>query len=365
MAITLITGPANAGKAELVMDSLRRHAARSEDPVLVVPTRADADNHRRELAGEGVLMGVAVERFEGLIGEAVRRAGVVDRVLSGVARERALAAVAAKPSPPATGERAGAARGERFEGAPPVAGRGFARALGELIAELRVRRVTPARFAAALQAGAVANGGAGSAGEARAAGSAREVAALFARYAELLDQIGRVDAEQRAVLALDALRRSPSRWGQKPVLFYGFDDFTPLQLDAIETLGAVVGAPVTVSLTYEPGRTAFAGRAGTFHALAPIAAEHRVAGARSDYYAAGARSALSHLERGLFSKCYRDYNPRDIRSIDIDQSFLQRLVGIGDITISTAATVEAAEQINSIPDPKTVRDLVLAQREGR
>ena len=50
-----------------------------------------------------------------------------------------------------------------------------------------------------------------------------------------------------------------------------------------------------------------------------------------------------HLERGLFSKCYRDYNPRDIRSIDIDQSFLQRLVGIGDITISTAATVEAAE----------------------
>jgi len=72
-----------------------------------------------------------------------------------------------------------------------------------------------------------------------------------------------------------------------------------------------------------------------------------------------------HLERGLFSKCYRDYNPRDIRSIDIDQSFLQRLVGIGDITISTAATVEAAEQINSIPDPKAVRDLVLAQREGR
>ena len=39
----------------------------------------------------------------------------------------------------------------------------------------------------------------------------------------------------------------------KPVLFYGFDDFTPLQLDTIHTLGAVVGAPVTVSLTYEPG----------------------------------------------------------------------------------------------------------------
>jgi len=69
-----------------------------------------------------------------------------------------------------------------------------------------------------------------------------------------------------------------------------------------------------------------------------------------------------HLERGLFSKCYRDYNPRDIRSIDIDQSFMQRIVGIGDITISTAATVEAAEEIDSIPDPKAVRDLILAQR---
>jgi uncharacterized membrane protein YdbT with pleckstrin-like domain len=71
-----------------------------------------------------------------------------------------------------------------------------------------------------------------------------------------------------------------------------------------------------------------------------------------------------HLERGLMSKCYRDYNPRDIRSIDIDQSFFQRLVGIGDLTISTAATVEAAEEIDSIPDPKSVRDLILAQRAG-
>jgi uncharacterized membrane protein YdbT with pleckstrin-like domain len=68
------------------------------------------------------------------------------------------------------------------------------------------------------------------------------------------------------------------------------------------------------------------------------------------------------LTRGLLSKCYRDYNPRDIRSIDIDQSFLQRIVGVGDLTISTAATAEGAEQIKSIPDPKAVRDLILAQR---
>jgi membrane protein YdbS with pleckstrin-like domain len=68
------------------------------------------------------------------------------------------------------------------------------------------------------------------------------------------------------------------------------------------------------------------------------------------------------LERGLFSKCYQDFIPRDIRSIDVDQSFLQRLVGIGDITISTAATVEASEKIEGIPDPKGARELILAQR---
>lgn len=71
------------------------------------------------------------------------------------------------------------------------------------------------------------------------------------------------------------------------------------------------------------------------------------------------------LERGIISKCYQDYNPRDIRSIDVDQGFLQRLVGIGDLTISTAATVEGAEQVKSIPDPQGVRDLILAQRGDR
>ena len=68
------------------------------------------------------------------------------------------------------------------------------------------------------------------------------------------------------------------------------------------------------------------------------------------------------IERGVFSKCYQDYIPRDIRSIDIDQSFLARLVGIGDITISTAATAEASEKILGIPDPKGIRELILKQR---
>jgi uncharacterized membrane protein YdbT with pleckstrin-like domain len=71
------------------------------------------------------------------------------------------------------------------------------------------------------------------------------------------------------------------------------------------------------------------------------------------------------VERGLLSKCYQDYNPKDIRSIDVDQSVFGRLVNVGDLTLSTAATVEASEELRAIPDPLGVRDLILAQRGAK
>jgi ATP-dependent helicase/DNAse subunit B len=278
MGITLLTGPANAGKAQVVMDAVRGHLAHGEEPLLIVPTRVDAEHHLRELAGDGAAMGVRVERFEGLIAEAVRRAGVTEPVLGGLARERVLAAIAGRSS-----------IGDRPIGDRPAPG--FVRALASFLAELQVRRVTPARLNRALEEWAAADG---------PGASREELGRLFAEYRRTLERIGRLDGEQRAVRALDALRRKPALWGLTPVLFYGFDDLTRLQIDAIETLGSVVGARVTVSLTYERGRTAFAGRAATFAALAPLAAEHRELPARPDYYAPRARGALSHLERSLF-----------------------------------------------------------------
>jgi len=70
------------------------------------------------------------------------------------------------------------------------------------------------------------------------------------------------------------------------------------------------------------------------------------------------------LERGLLSKNCREFMARDIRSIEIDQGLLARMVGIGDLTISTAATVDADEEIEGIPNPKVIRDLILVQRQG-
>lgn len=71
------------------------------------------------------------------------------------------------------------------------------------------------------------------------------------------------------------------------------------------------------------------------------------------------------IERGMFSKSFREFLARDIRSVDIDQSFMARVVGIGHLSISTAATVDAAEQLQGIPDPHSVRDLILEQRGSR
>jgi len=68
------------------------------------------------------------------------------------------------------------------------------------------------------------------------------------------------------------------------------------------------------------------------------------------------------VEHGIVTKCYREFLVRDIRSVDIDQGFLARLVGIGDLTISTAATVDAAERIAGIPHPHALREMILAQR---
>src|SRR5919107_6118050 len=60
MPLTLVTGPANAEKAGHVLAAYR--AALDREPLLVVPTAADVDRYRRELAAAGPPFGVQVLR---------------------------------------------------------------------------------------------------------------------------------------------------------------------------------------------------------------------------------------------------------------------------------------------------------------
>src|SRR3954453_22829877 len=70
MPLTLITGPANAAKAGEVFSRLRAVLAR--DPVLVVPTSADASHYARELASAGVVFGAEVWTFRRLMADIAR-----------------------------------------------------------------------------------------------------------------------------------------------------------------------------------------------------------------------------------------------------------------------------------------------------
>jgi ATP-dependent helicase/DNAse subunit B len=290
MPLTLITGPANAAKAGAVLERLR--AALPRDPVLVVPTAADVAHYQRELAGSGIVFGADVLTFARLMGEIAARAGLIARPLGRVARERVVgAAIADVPL-----------RVLARSAATP----GFADAAGALFAELQRSLVAPARFTSALRAWAAAESEseveseADDGGRSARAAYAAEVAALYAGYRRRLEALGRPDPEGYAWAALDALRAAPASWGTRPVFLYGFDDLTPTERDAVETLVRHAGVEVCVALPYEPGRVAFAGRAATVEELRPSADEVVHLPERAEHYAPAARPALHHLERRLY-----------------------------------------------------------------
>ena len=276
MPLTLVLGPANSAKAGEVLGAYARAARR--DALLVVPTAADAARYDRELASAGISLGRALT-FSGLVEEIARRVDHERARLTPLQRERVLRRVI------------GSLRLTSI--ADSAARPGFAIAAGRLVTDLRRARVSAPRFGAALR------GWARQGGEERA-GYARDLASLYGAYLEALDALHRTDAEGLAWGALDALRARADSWQATPVFFYGFDDLTAIEQDAIETLTGIAGAEVTVSLTYERERPALAARAEVVEDLRERAATVHELPALDEYYEPGSRVALHHLERYLF-----------------------------------------------------------------
>ncbi|MGH2843797.1 MAG: PD-(D/E)XK nuclease family protein, partial [Solirubrobacteraceae bacterium] len=280
MPLTLVLGPANSAKAAVVLGAYRLAAQR--DALLVVPTALDAAHYDRELARTaptGVLLGRPLT-FPALVDEIAQRTSYSRRRLSPLQRERVLRSVIARTRCSVLGESA--------------RGPGFALAAGRLIAELAQARVGSPRLTAALRSWAQ--------GAPERAAYAEDLAAIVRGYARELEAGERVDAEMFAWGALDSLREHPERWSGAPVFLYGFDDLTPIELDVVQTLALRVGAAVTVSLTYEPGRAALAARATVVEQLREHAQTVTVLPALADHYAPRARLALHHLERHLFEQ---------------------------------------------------------------
>jgi ATP-dependent helicase/DNAse subunit B len=274
--LTLVLGPANSAKAGVVLGAYADAARRGA--LLVVPTALDARHYARELAADGVVLG-SVVTFSGLAHEVARRAQYTGRRVSPLQRERILERVLA-------GSRLDVLRAS-------ASAAGFAAAAGDLIAELQRSLVAPGRFITGLRAW--------SAQDVRRAPYAHEVGRIYGDYVRELDRLGRVDRELYAWRALDALRAAPHHWGSEPVFFYGFDDLTALERDAVETLARVAGAEVTVSLTYEPGREALVARAETMEELRPLAERVIELPAQDEHYHEASRAVLHHVERSLFA----------------------------------------------------------------
>jgi uncharacterized membrane protein YdbT with pleckstrin-like domain len=68
------------------------------------------------------------------------------------------------------------------------------------------------------------------------------------------------------------------------------------------------------------------------------------------------------LEQGLLSKQVSDVFIVDVRDIQVNQTLLQRMFGIGDVEIGTAAIEGWEEAAEGLPDPIKIRDLILSQR---
>ncbi|MEA2396963.1 MAG: hypothetical protein QOK25_519, partial [Thermoleophilaceae bacterium] len=289
MPLTLVTGPANAGKAGEVLGGYR--ARLDQEPILVVPAFRDVQHAQRELAGQGAVFGARVVRFAWLFETVAERCGAP--LSRGRRASRVQRQLVVEHAIRSTGFEALASTAERP---------GFVRAASRLVAELGRSMVDPPRFTQALRAWA---------GDGPNRARADDIASLYAAYRETLAQARLVDDELFAGTALAALREDPAGFGATAVFVYGFDDFTPLELELLEQLAGPAGSPVSVSLPYEAGRAAFEAVRPTFERLAAVAERHVELPASSEHYDPGSREALHHLERRLYEPISERPSPGD------------------------------------------------------
>src|SRR5215212_9290979 len=230
MAMTLLAGPANAGKVALLLE--RYLAELDREPILIVPNRSDVDRVERQLlASCGALMGGAI--------------GTFDDVFRGIAREDASGGhrPVATDAQRALVVRRVVARARLNGWTRSASFSGFADALTSTLGELESGLVEVREV----------NGDLGD---------------LYGAYREALDRLGLWDRDLERRAAAARLAGDLDAWDGRPVFAYGFEDLTGAQWALLEALSA--RAEVTVSLPYEPGRAAFASLRRTQEDLAAL-----------------------------------------------------------------------------------------------
>ena len=252
MALSLLAGPANAGKVALLLE--RYLAALELDPYLIVPNRPDVDRAERELLRRtGALVGGSIGTFDDLFRRIAQGNGRHRRVVTEAQRMLLLRRVVA-----------------RHGGGGSAAFGGFADALGATVAELESALLEPGELDG-------------------------ELAELYGAYREELDRLDLWDRELERRYAADRVAGELEAWDGRPVFAYGFEDLTGAEWSLLEALAG--RSDVTVSLPYEPGRDAFASLTRTSDDLNALA--ERREELPPDSRARG--PVLAHLERALFA----------------------------------------------------------------
>jgi ATP-dependent helicase/DNAse subunit B len=258
LGLSLITGPANAGKVALLLrrylDDLQR------EPVLIVPIRSDVDRVERELlALRPALLGGSVGTFDDVF-ERVARGGGAGRPVASDAQRTLIV------------RRTVGAMRARMNGLGPSARfGGFTDALLQCIGELESGLLDPADLDG-------------------------DVAELYAAYRAELDRLDLWDRDLLRRHAAERLASELDAWDGLPVFAYGFEDLTEAEWALLEALAGRVD--VTVSIPYEPGRAAFGALRRTVDDLARLADGRieELAPAAADV----AAPPIAHIERNLF-----------------------------------------------------------------
>lgn len=71
------------------------------------------------------------------------------------------------------------------------------------------------------------------------------------------------------------------------------------------------------------------------------------------------------LRRGILSRTTNDVFHENVRNIVVRQSFFQRILGTGDIGISSSGQSGIEIEVSGIPDPDRIKDLIDECRSGR
>ncbi|MFL5944002.1 MAG: hypothetical protein ACJ74C_00985, partial [Gaiellaceae bacterium] len=264
MGLTLITGPANAGKVALL---LRRYLeAQDDEPYLIVPNRSDFERVERDLLElQPALLAGSIGTFDDLFSQIARR-GEVRQVATDAQRTLIVRRALVRQS------LNGLGRSARFGG--------FADALLSTVAELEAGLLDPNDLDG-------------------------ELAALYAAYRGELDRLNLWDRDLLRRHASERIANELDAWGGEPVFAYGFEDLTGAEWSLLEALAG--RTDVSVSIPYEPGRPAFASLSRTMTDLAALA-DGRIEELPPKFDEVAA-PALAHLERTLFSETTPDAAP--------------------------------------------------------